>query len=531
MRDGEKTTSSATRRDESTFSRVLRRKQRQGNIAFIIAFLAFLLPWFLVRIIDVWRGRTFSWNVDWLDVLFLSVPLIIVIASLFFRRIRNRTMELVPAHDGMVCPACVLALSGDSGDGVRTCPRCERQYEPDQLRRYWDLSLTDPLAAASTWSDMMRSQPHAKRISITDILRSWRGKLICMLISVTAIFVMTGIIMAVVMGTSVIAGTLSYVHMFPFMVGMFLFMSAAKRREGATAYCASCKYQMPPGISRTTIANCPECGSPWSEIGGLIHGEVRRRRGPMIAGAILIVLGALPMFFPDTVSTWRSKLLPASALINEVTARNAGFTFGEWAELNTRTLTDQQRITLATGLLDKRHDALYLGKDESTWLDQQIAAGALPDDLVDRYYNESLDIWIIAPERATVGEAMSLAIGSRYRTGLSKGPVPVVLVSGFFVGDETTPRGRQDSSIHGIMLGQVRLQVGGQDSGPGQGPVVQLPAEDAGQLRVRLECWVAHISGGKTSAISWQEDGTPIMPKGAVRMDRRVVEHVIEITD
>lgn len=339
-----------------------------------------------------------------------------------------------------------------------------------------------------------------------------------------------GIVFGLVSGSSVIAGALSFVHMFLIMAGFSVLTFGWRNRKGSTIHCAACQYQRTPQANAATPSRCPECGANWNAMNGTICGETKRDPRLIVSGVILMLVGFGSIFGQFRFGHWQLQVLPTNALIHEVARAPRGFTRDEWIELNSRTLTPSQTLTLAEALLDKRLRKASFSADADNWLTAQIAADSLPKPLIERYYREALEIWIIAPKKVTLNESITLAIGTRLRFTASTNAKPVALIAGFFVGDELKQCCRQDQGIAGIMLGQQRLHVGGRDVGPGNGPTITIQPDRTGPLRVQLELWLAHLPApGTVNPIVWQADGTPATPPGAVWMEHRKIEQVIEV--
>jgi hypothetical protein len=524
---GDPTESSA--REPSAISRAVQKQRRALSLMLLLLLPLLALPIVLIAYID--RRTGVGFDITWIVVLALIFPAVLIVVPLAMRRKFRRIEALVPAHDGLVCPRCVQALDQRGADALH-CGRCGRRFVPDVLRKYWDMSITDPLASVQLWREMMKQQPGSQgKRSLVQRILTRHDNMYWMAGSFVATWLVAGVIFALFTGSSLMAGALSFVHMIPFMLGLLLLMSNWKRREGAVSFCAACGYQRAPGLQRVELTQCPECGENWNQIGGVKHGVVKRRAGRTAAGVALAAIGLALIASPVYLGSWQAKILPTGSLIHEISRPNSGFVMNEWAELNRRALSGVQIVTLAEGLLAKRLSKSYCDRDDDNWLVAQIAADALPRELVERYYTEALDVCIIGPTQAKVGETITLAIGTHYRAGGGRNPAPVALISGFFVNDDPEPKGRQAAGIDGIMLGQRRLHYGGEDAGPGNGPALSIVPDEPGTISVRLELWIAHAPMGTVNQITWQEDGTPMKPAGTVRMEHRTIEHVIDVSE
>lgn len=514
---------------DNPFRVATRRQLRKANIA--VAFSAIVGLAAFAFITYLLRGTSVGIPMVWMVV---GVPLlcaVFFVPSILLAKRTRRIAALVPEHDGMVCPKCIVAAQRCDDVQKVQCAKCSRVYHVDALRRFWDMSVNDPMEAARfLGTELMKSECNDSSFSalLRRLIVRRRTSVVWVIAINAVIWLGAGTLFGVFRGGSLLSGALTYSHMFIFMTGFFLISIGLKQRRGNARRCAACKYQRVPNGDDAQL-RCPECGADWNAIGGTEYGEVRRQPQLIVAGAVCVLL-ALIIMGPMQFGGWGKKIMPTNWLISEIASAPRGFTMHEWQELNTRTLTQAQLLTLAKGLVDKQLRKGYLSSDAENWMTAQIAAGALPDELVQRYYQQTLDVWIVAPERANVGENIELAIGTRYRVVMTNNPKPVALVSGFFIGDETEPRGRQNAGIAGISLGKVRYHIGDEDRGSGSGPVVTFTPTKPGQLRIRLELWLAHMPmPWAVPEIQWQANGTPATPNGAVRMEHRVVEHMIEV--
>ncbi|MCI0631128.1 MAG: hypothetical protein L0Y44_10810 [Phycisphaerales bacterium] len=458
----------------------------------------------------------------------LLFPVALPLLLPFFLARKGRSIStLVPKHHAMVCPKCIVPLDSTDQTDRMSCPKCRADYKADHLRTFWDRYLADPVDASRWW---LTVAPPTKRGSGFKVFMGrMHGKPLGMIGINAVIWLGAGMLIGLVRGSSVIGAALTYVDMFLLMCGFFLLMAGWKRREGDTTRCAACTYQRFAGIGAAQLERCPECGADWNAPGGAIHGDVRRSPWLIATGAFLMLVAFGLISSQFHVGAWQLQILPTNALIKEVARAPRGFTRDEWIELNSRTLSRAQSLRLAEALLDKRIRKGYFSADADNWLVTQIASGSLPQPLVERYYREALDVWIVAPAKSKVNESVTVAIGTRDRHASSTNPKPVALIAGFLFGDNGQACCRQDQGIAGIMLGQQRLHFD-HEAGSGQGPKAIFQPDRPGPLRVQLDIWLAHLPPpGTVNPIVWNADGTPADPVGAVWMEHRTIEHVIEI--
>ena len=76
------------------------------------------------------------------------------------------------------------------------------------------------------------------------------------------------------------------------ILGLMLLITALfPRRRGKTPYCRRCRYNL-TGIESK---RCPECGTPLSVRGAVLHGERRRRPRLAILGLVVLLGGTGPL--------------------------------------------------------------------------------------------------------------------------------------------------------------------------------------------------------------------------------------------
>jgi len=315
----------------------------------------------------------------------------------------------------------------------------------------------------------------------------------------------------------------------PFFFSASILISAWwRRRVGDELRCSKCDYQVAPEGGRS--AACSECGADWNRPGGLVKG--RLERNPLFLGLGSASSALCVLMFASSLS-WRHLLLlyPTRVLIHQIVEAPRGFVVAEWAELNGRTLTGEQEIRLAEGLLQKRLRKGYLSSDGDTWLQGAIAAGRLPRSLVRRYDREAFDFRLIAPDRVKTNEDLRVQVEMIDRLRVSSRREVHFFVGGFYVGESTEPIGRrrQPISIYEVAARRRRGETGVQ-SKKGDLLELTLTPDQAGQLRIRLVFWMVVTPPGTTfRRIKWKADGQPVIPSKALRSERFELEHTLEV--
>lgn len=307
------------------------------------------------------------------------------------------------------------------------------------------------------------------------------------------------------------------------------------RRVGNEPRCAKCEYAMDLEVKslQDRESRCPECGSFWNRSGGSVQG--RKRKSPLMIAAAS-AFGALCIASMTAKLSMRAmlpRILPTSSLIREVTAAPRGFTMDEWAALSTRTLTAEQKLLLADGLLELRTRRQYLSRDAEAWFEAAVLARELPSEIAQRYFRGMLDVWIDAPDRAAVGETISIGIGSEHHGSLGTPATTrlraFVVFAGFSVDDGPLRHGL-DRAAYAINFGRVYRSFGKLERDSDSEPRMKISPESQGTLHIRAEYWLVFAPVATAWAVSFGPDGTPVVPPGTVWCEKVVVDRSISVS-
>lgn len=446
----------------------------------------------------------------------LAIPYVLM--SIQARKQRRWTQQMLECN-GLMCPKCYLPLA-DAGDQATVeCAKCARLYKPDELRQFWEGLVTDPMRAGSWW---VQHYGAGWRATLSKWMwRNGRPQPIPLIVGNLVLWVAAGLLLSTYTRESLMVSAFKYSHMFLIMSGFVLFGIGRKTRVGDARYCAKCHYEQGPQVN--VPAKCPECGSAWNTLGGAVVGQPSPNRRMMASGALLVIAGFALIFFTPFLGGWQFKLLPTGSLISQ-TIGKPGFTIDEWKELRTRAITPEQTRILAKGLLDKRLRQPWLSSDEGNWLVAQIVNGRLPDELTLRYYREMLEVELLAPAKAKVGEPVTLRLAFTNRGSSTTHPAAHALIGGYLIGDDPQPIGRQPSAFAGVSLDATMR------GGSNVCNEVAYTPQHAGPLKVRARVWV--IAAPKLAAsqpIQWQPDGAPVIPPEAVWHEMREMEQTIVV--
>ena len=461
--------------------------------------------------------------------------------SVFFRRRSDEPdlVALVPEADGQVCAVCECGL-----DEQANCPKCHREFDEDKVREYWELFALEPHSAAELRAELLAT---TKIDGKMPKRRAWittpRGQMIYGIGVLLFVLMVIPIAMGLMLGGSFV---INAIRVLPFTLSLGLIMGGALlgatgrglRRTGRTRHCPECGYQQSP--TRGDSACCPECATAWSGAGGAVTGKRERHPeriaigiGVAAAGFVWLmwqissVFAGGSLFGPGRLAG----ALPTSSLVAQVTEWPST-SDDEWLALSKRELSDEQRLALAEGLLDHRlRDPCgccgQLGGMAETWFVGALNAGELPDELVERYYAEMMDVSLEAPgQPVTVGEPFDVSLPIVNR--MNPASIDAVADGGayYFAGLAVLNRDDRPASDVDIATNRPIAPLN-----PRAGPfVTTITATAPGTLHVQAVLWKVV---GPTAVVrlpaSWNDDGTPVIPTGVTWWKRVVLTGTIEI--
>ena len=345
------------------------------------------------------------------NVLFMGIPL----AFLVRHYIKERAiLRRVPELDGLVCPRCRWPLTR-SRDA--TCPKCRKPWSVEAVRAHWEQYPYQVSGFGSRGHGLLpSSRLEQLRWSLRN--RPWCGILAIVLIWLVAAALWSGFTRLTLTVALVDFSKLLFMG-----IGVQLIGLGAKRRVGASLHCAKCDYEK----AAETGTNCPECGQSWTQPGAVVRGRMVRSPHLMWAGALFVLIFlSIPASQLMLGSGFQSRITPTwlmfqriegaqrrgfsshdtwaelsarslsdsdqerltRLLIEEIISAPRGFVYDEWAVLSKRMLTREQELTLFRGLLDKRDTRGYFSPGDEQWLLGMVQAGAVTDDLAERFQRE-----------------------------------------------------------------------------------------------------------------------------------------------
>lgn len=467
---------------------------------------------------------------------FMAAPLVFVlICAARFRRIAQRVVD----ENGRICPWCRRPLvPSDAAPGEFRCEDCDAVHAIKEIEQYW-VNWVLHMPEAARWH--MRNHPRrdvwwrkftAQMQAPAQIGKVQKGWVVFAISIFIAWFLFSWwsmslyptLMLAVPMGITMAATAAITFRM--------------RKRTGSGAFCASCEYQLPP--ERDELKKCPECASDWTVPGAVYTGKRQFMRREIIALSLVMlfcivsfafVLGTVDII--GNQSRWQSN----DRLIQRALTSHTFF-LNDWDELFSRTLTDEQQLTFARGLLERRAKRETLDRQANDWFLRQMPAGSLPQPIVDEFKSGILLLNVDAPTQVRVGEEVPLRITNivQFRN------VPpfdrdLAIIFGGFIGDDIdTPIGRTDELLRDSRFGSRRYTHGSRTWDESRridrdyGPIGTFTAATPGTLELRARYWLMWLPRQLIgSPLEWHEDGTPVIPPQAEWVYEQQLETTIEV--
>ncbi len=317
--------------------------------------------------------------------------------------------------------------------------------------------------------------------------------------------------------TGLVAASPRFVVLVTIGIGGALVLRGMPRREGTVIHCAQCGY--PREDEKKIIASCPECSAPWRWYGNWKRGKPVHHPQSFWAGAVLLSLvlawGWLRLIAPGLFNS----ALPTELLISQISATPSWQMEQQWDALLDRPLTAKQELELAELLLDKRVRFGGLSFGGENWMREYIERPTCPEELIDRYFMEVLEVQVLGPSRASAGEFVDFQLIAKYRGSqlqLSGQPLTVYIAG--FITDESDER--YASSAYALsaddFVARARRQI------------TPIRFDTPGEHMLEFTYWVANQQTPRDS-ITWQNARTPLIPLPVGYKRRMTVTHTITI--
>lgn len=316
---------------------------------------------------------------------------------------------------------------------------------------------------------------------------------------------------------STLTSALSALIWIGFAVAMFFGTRAVERHR---RFCRACRYERATGPAgeEGSGSRCPECGAQWDLPKRTVRGRIAPRPIVIVIGATIIIASLGVRFVGPDLARVGLRLTPTSRLIVETSAKR-GFNVDEWAALQTRTLTVEQKVALTDGLLTKRAERNGLVMDDATWIEDSLTREWLPDDLRERYYRETVAATLDGPQRERVGRSFDVTLRVIDRNSFINDPVASVVLGGWVIGDDPSSRSRANSATPSVTLAADRP------------PILTMTATEPGPLRISCTYWLVLQRAGDNAhfAVRWRADDTPELPDSALWIEQHTVDMTVQV--
>jgi hypothetical protein len=290
--------------------------------------------------------------------------------------------------------------------------------------------------------------------------------------------------------------------------GMLMGLWAWRGRAVRASQCARCGYETGPIESMPDL--CPECGSDWRQPGGITNERFVRRPWIALAG-LAVFVGGIAVIMPGATGVL-SPILPTGVLIS-MAANQQFLSDRAWLELESRPLTQEQQISVAAALIDRRRAGLHTGPAPAAWI--ETIGPTLPRELQHRYFREMADIWLeCLPAQGSAPARLRVAGDSHgYRGRTAYFAIGALEVDGL---EAQPPR---PALVHALQLHR-------------DFPPLDYAVPAQRPLDVRLRVWLVVGSWnyfGTAQPVRWSDEGEPLLPPGADWIHE--IELKLRITD
>lgn len=319
---------------------------------------------------------------------------------------------------------------------------------------------------------------------------------------------------------------LAFLNAFPTLVlgaiaaiGAWLVGHGWPMQVGSGESCASCGHQWVPEDD-ILLNHCQECGAPWRWFNGRVTGRRIAKPLHMLIGAVLLALVPSAVIL-DKVGAFaafqkRSHFL----MLKAVQTSQYGDAMADFDRLVAMGIADPAlQIELAEAILRRRTDGRQLPTEFIAWMHHGVEAGSLPQNLIDSWLDDMLNIRVEMSGAGEVGTPTPCIVMSKFMEGWGGvADVPQVVATGLEIDGAGTTAGKSYNVVPASSLrGWTILQN------------TQVPAFDApGVHVVRLRVWL--FFGAPMSTVQLDANGRPRVPTAsAVR--EFVWERQLEIFD
>jgi hypothetical protein len=301
-----------------------------------------------------------------------------------------------------------------------------------------------------------------------------------------------------------------------FAVGASIAAAGFARRIGDEDRCAGCGY-----VCGTSGDRCSECGRHWRESGGLIRGHRVVQPAAIVVGALVVIVGGAGIF-PSRYSIDRLGLylMPDSVRVRVATTGATWSSEGKLKDLLAGQLSPENELLLAESLLDQRIQEGRFPASGAVWLEGKLLAGGLTPAIRERFFEEMFEIWLEGPDEVVAGELFAPLIASRNRVQSLGSTIDMRI----FLGGVSTDGGKTFSGRGNHVLGPASASNvwyhGSMRFVQDQTRNSFIPRvliNTPGEHEIVVRMWIAAVVRPvKTFSAKWNDDGTPVLPPGAL---------------
>jgi hypothetical protein len=486
---------------DGPWSRAARRRVRFLTAATIIHSLFGILA--IIATVTVMDAGLMS-MVIWI------MPLVMIASTAAFVRTRHRVNQLkqrIPGRNGAICPKCWLDI-----DEHMACPRCARNFSLDELQEYWTEFFVVPRVAMERRARLLQrsaARGHLlQRIKSLPLIarQSPRG----LIVFTTIVWLPLILLSSWLFERSFIGSVIEYSSVMLGVLGASLVLIGTRHTHQGTAHCAQCNYQRAP--QNKDVTRCPECNAAWSEPGGLIRVRRERQSTWIAVGVICMVCAAVVFGGKITQSGLLSRLMPTSALIQDV----GGYDPRLMAELRKRTLSPDEHHSLIVHLLDRRDNNKHLHSDARNWLATELLAGRIAQQDRVRLFNGIFHGTLDTPRAVQFGETFNVTLKAEYHGTLDvpAGLGTAIFIEGFNVNDQPAPTGIELERSYPLLLAQA----------PEYTVRHAVRAVEMKDMSIAMAYWiVVGPSALLPHSAALDVDGQLVLPPGITWVERRVI--------
>ncbi len=216
------------------------------------------------------------------------------------------------------------------------------------------------------------------------------------------------------MSSSPLLGIPWWLGLIPLVLGLGLvWFGIRSRRRGTTPHCRQCNYN----LTGLESERCPECGTHLTPE-AIVHGELRRRPGRIVAGCLLLALSAAVVGLTLTRVNWY-RLVPTFWVMRDLQSPDPPTERKAWQELQRRVkadrLSDSQHSTLIDICLGHQAGQGPLLRNEMDYVGQAYLDGRLSPAQETTFFQQIPNFELRVRPTGIAGDAIPLVVRHKMR--------------------------------------------------------------------------------------------------------------------